>query len=236
MTVVAYLQARMSSNRLPGKVLSDVVGEPMIIRQIDRIRRSTLIDDVVVLTSTDTTDDPLSARLELINQQVMRGDLNNVFSRFHDAIDLFPCKVALRLTADCPLIDPEVIDRTIESHLESGADYTSNSLKRTFPRGLDCEVFRPEVIKRLYEEDLTPEELEHVTLGIYRRPDLFTLNNYENSTDESHRRWTVDYPVDLDFVRFVFENLLPTNDQFSSDEIRLLLKRYPNKENLESLG
>lgn len=233
MTTVAFLQARMSSSRLRGKVLADVLGEPMIYRQLERIYRSNVIDEVVVLTSKDASDDPLAEFLSSKGQPVLRGDLENVFSRFQIGLELYPCETALRLTADCPLIDPQIIDQTVRLHLSEDADYTSNSLIRTFPRGLDCEVFKPSVIQGLSQSDLSNDEIEHVTLAIYARPSNLRLRNLENLMDESRRRWTVDFPKDLQFVRFVYETLFPQNASFTSNEIRELLGLYPEMENYE---
>lgn len=225
----------MSSSRLPGKVLADVVGQPMIIRQIERIERSGLVDQVVVLTSRDSSDDELYTLLKGRGVEAFRGDLNDVLARFQAALREYPCKTALRLTADCPLIDPGVIDQTILSHLASGADYTSNSLVRRFPRGLDCEVFDPATLFNLERFDLSRDEREHVTLGIYNRSSVFELNSFENSIDESRRRWTVDYPKDLKFVRLVYSALYKNNPTFVSEDIRNLLRKNPQLENFENV-
>lgn len=223
----------MSSSRLPGKVLEQVSDEPMIFRQIERVLRSSLVDELVVLTSTDSSDDDLAFRLSSRGIRVYRGDLSNVYSRFTSALRHFSCEVALRLTADCPLIDPEIIDATISSHVISDADYTSNSLVRKFPRGLDCEVFKPSALLALENFGLSNYDLEHVTSGIYSRPGVFVLNSYENTKDESHRRWTVDYPRDLEFVRTVYGALYESNPRFTSNDVRELLERQPELENLE---
>ena len=224
----------MTSRRLPGKVLEDLHGLPMIQRQIERLKRSAEIDELIVATSIDPTDDNLVKVVQQIGITVHRGELNNVYLRFVEALEVFPADEVVRLTADCPLTDHRIIDRVIRSHKESGCDYTSNSLIRSFPRGLDCEVFQPSTLAKLSRSKLTPEELEHVTLGVYSRPDEFSLNSFQGSIDNSRRRWTVDTPEDLKFVRYVYSELYDNNPDFSSEDIFDLLKRNPEKERMES--
>lgn len=233
MKITAFIQARMSSSRLPGKVMEDIMGLPMILRQIERVRQSRLVNEVVVVTSIDRSDDVLSKLLDDYGIKYFRGSLNDVLSRFVDALSQIECDVAMRLTADCPLIDAAVLDATIESHIQAGADYSSNFLDRRFPRGLDCEVFQPSVLHKLSKLNLTDSEREHVTLGIYSRPDQFLLNGFSNQNDESNRRWTVDFPSDLEFVRVIYKNLLPRDPHFTSDDIRFLLEQNPDFENTE---
>lgn len=223
----------MSSNRLPGKVMMDIEGMPMILRQIERVRQSKLVDELVVVTSTHSSDDVLAKLLDDHGIDFFRGELDDVLKRFIDAFSLYRCDFAVRLTADCPLFDAAVLDTTIQSHMLSGADYTSNFKDRRFPRGLDCEIFHPSVLTELSLNTLTATEREHVTLGIYSRPDLFTINGFSNSFDESFRRWTVDYPADLEFVRNIYKHLLPVNPNFTSDDIRALLLGSPNLEHTE---
>jgi spore coat polysaccharide biosynthesis protein SpsF len=233
-TTIAFLQARMSSTRLPGKVLADVAGSPMIVQQLARIGRARSVDQTIVVTSTEASDEVLVDELERRGITVFRGSLNDVLQRYREAIAHYPCEIALRLTADCPLIDPLVIDATVHSHQLAGADYTSNTLIRKFPRGLDCEVFQPEVLDRLAQFELQIAEHEHVTMGIYNRPNTFRLNAFANSVDESNRRWTVDTPEDLEFVRMIYRQLFNENPNFGSDDIRMFLALHPEKEHWET--
>lgn len=221
-SVHAILQARMSSRRLPGKVLAEVEGRPMIIQHIDRIKRSRRIDNLTVATSTNPSDDPLCDVLRQEGVDFYRGSLDNVAERFADIITRDCPTHVVRLTADCPLADWRVIDLVVESHLSGGVDYTSNSLVRTFPKGLDVEIFRSDVFQRLCGTGLDAEESEHVTLGFYRRVGAFTINNVANSLDEGHLRWTVDYPSDLEFVREVYQKLWGHNRFFTSADVRAL--------------
>nr|WP_227412177.1 MULTISPECIES: glycosyltransferase family protein [unclassified Cryobacterium] len=224
---MAILQARASSTRLPGKVLAPVLGEPMIGRQLERIGRANAIDEVVVATSIDESDDDLAEVLVKGGAIVRRGPLEDVLARFNQVLDEFRPSHIVRLTADCPLTDPDVIDRVIEAHLESGADYTSNVLTRTFPHGLDVEVFKAEAMRQLQSLRLSDEEREHVTLGIYSRPDEFSLHSVTQRTDQSHLRWTVDYPADLEFARSVYERLYPRIPAFTTSDVIDLLASQP---------
>lgn len=227
--ILAVIQARMSSTRLPGKVLKAVLGEPMVVRQLERISRSKLIDKIVVATSTEPSDDPLAEVVEAAGYQVFRGSLDDVLSRFLTLRNELNPTHIVRLTADCPLTDPEVIDGIIQQHVDSKVDYTSNVIDRTFPRGLDAEVFTIEALDRLSELELTEDEHEHVTLGFYKRPGEFTLTNYAGSVDNSHLRWTVDNPEDYDFALWVYRELYPTKPDFDSADILELLERQPER-------
>jgi len=212
----------MSSQRLPGKVLADVAGRPMIIQQIDRIRRSRRIDNLTVATSTDASDDELCEFLGSAGIQFYRGSLENVAERFADVITMSQPSHVVRLTADCPLADWEVIDLVVDSHLFAKVDYTSNTLERTFPKGLDVEIFRSDAFLRLYETGLDRDESEHVTLGLYDRVGDFSVHNVANSVNNGDLRWTVDYASDLEFVRHVYRQLWSSNPYFTSEDILAL--------------
>lgn len=218
---LAVLQARMSSTRLPGKVLAPILGQPMIARQVERLRRSGRIDELVVATSVDPSDDPLAQVCEGLGLAVFRGDLHDVLSRFCRVLEARPqAKAMVRLTADCPLADWTVIDALIERHHAEAADYTSNTLpERTFPHGLDAEVVRPEALLRAGREAVDPFEREHVMPFLYRRPDEHRLVGFTRSPSLAHLRWTVDYPADLEFVRGVYARLYPANPAFGIDDI-----------------
>lgn len=227
--ILAVIQARMSSTRLPGKVLKDVLGEPMVIRQLERISRSKMIDQIVVATSTESSDDPLAEAVTSAGYQVFRGSLDDVLSRFQTLRKDFNPTHIVRLTADCPLTDPAVIDGIIEQHVETQVDYTSNVISRTFPRGLDAEVFTVAALDRLSELELSDDEHEHVTLGFYKRPGEFTLTNFAGTADNSHLRWTVDNPEDYDFALWVYSELYPSKPDFDSADILELLELHPER-------
>jgi spore coat polysaccharide biosynthesis protein SpsF len=221
---LAILQARMTSSRLPGKVMAPLLGEPMIGRQIERLRRVQRIDKLVVATSTHESDDPLADYVQSLGVQVFRGPLDDVLERFRATLVRHPeAKAVVRLTADCPLTDPELIDRVIEHHHAAGADYTSNTLgTRTYPHGLDTEVIAPDALVAAAERAVDPYEREHVTPYIYRRPETYRLAGVARHESLAALRWTVDLPADLVFVRDVYAKLYPYDPEFTSDAVAAL--------------
>ena len=227
--VAVILQARMSSTRLEGKVLLDVEGSPMILRQIERIRRAETISAIFLATSSDPSDDPLEDLARTEQLSLHRGSLDDVYSRFSDICKVSNDKDFVRLTGDCPLIDPYVIDKVVKNHLQSGADYTSNTIVRTYPRGLDVEVFKSSALKKLGEYGLSKEELEHVTLGFHSRADQFSLQNVCDREDNSGLRWTVDTKQDFEFVAWVYSSLLKLDPDFDSRAIYSLIAQHPEK-------
>jgi spore coat polysaccharide biosynthesis protein SpsF len=216
----------MSSARLPGKVLAPVLGEPMIGRQIERLRRASRIDALVVATSLDTTDDELAGYCEALGVPVFRGSLDDVLDRFCGVLLAHPKTEALvRLTADCPLADWTVVDRAIEHHLREDADYTNNTMpERTFPHGLDVEVIRPQILLEAGREATDPYEREHVTPFIYRRPERYRIASLVRTPSRSRLRWTVDLPADLAFVRDVYSALYSVDPAFDSAAIEGLAR------------
>jgi spore coat polysaccharide biosynthesis protein SpsF len=209
----------MSSRRLPGKVLCEINGKPMIYWQLQRIYRAKNVDKVIVATSTDTTDDPLVDFL--ISEEVLyvRGSLDNVKERFDDVIAQFPSDSFIRLTGDCPLVMPSLIDDLVDAFQEANVDYLSNTIKPTFPDGLDIEVVKTEAFRKLDNTSLSKAEIEHVTYGLYSRTGQFTIQNFVNSQDLSNLRWTVDYQEDLEFVRDVFSYFTGREDSFNLIEL-----------------
>lgn len=224
--VLALVQARMTSSRLPGKVLEHVSGAPMILRQLERVSRASCVDRVMVATSHLRSDDRLVEVLTAAGIETYRGPLEDVLGRYLGAIRHAQVDRVLRVTADCPLIDPDVIDLVDEMHTDTGADYASNVLQRTYPQGLDVEAVTREALERI-EALASFEEREHVTLGIYRRPEDFTLASVVQESDQSHLRWTVDLPADLSFVRSVYDELYASDPQFGSGAVLALLERRP---------
>lgn len=228
MKVVGCLQARISSSRLPGKVMALVDGRPMIARQIERLDRISGLDELVVATSNDPTDDLLADFVESIGVSVHRGSLNDVLQRYVEVIDIYRPDVMVRFTADCPLVSPLVADELIREFLSLDVDYLSNTLTPTYPDGLDVEVFRPEALEWVYLNSSDPNEREHVTLGIYRRPDQFKVANYSGKSNHSNLRWTVDTSDDLEFVREVYKRLQPKNPAFEYHDVLDLLTEFPD--------
>jgi len=224
---LGILQARMTSSRLPGKVLEPIEGMPMIGRQIERLRRSDLLDGLVVATSVDPSDDRLVAYVESLGIPVVRGSLDDVLGRFIGVLDEFSPEVVVRLTADCPLVSSSVVDRVI-SAFGPDVDYVSNTLEPTWPDGVDVEVVRASALRWVAEHSDDPHEHEHVTLGVYRRPDRFRCANVAGDVDLSSLRWTVDNAEDLAFVRSIYAKLLPVNDHFDVHDVLELLESQPS--------
>lgn len=227
MSVLAILQARMTSSRLPGKVLMKIDGVPMIGRQLERIKEACLINEIVVATSVDSSDDELVDYVQSLFIKVQRGPLDDVLKRYIEVLDIHKCDTVVRLTADCPLADSQVIDGTIRKFLDSNFDYVSNILERTFPRGLDVEVFKEKVIREVAKNDYSAMSREHVTYGIYTRPDLYSTANFSQNPSYANLRWTVDTADDLDFVRNVYKNVSPLCANFHQSEILTWLEKNP---------
>lgn len=233
MTVLAILQARVSSSRLPQKVLAPILGSAMLTRQIERLKRCETIDRLVVATSEDPSDDALAVLLANIGIPCHRGSLNDVLARFAGASAAYgPAKTVVRLTGDCPLADPAVIDRVVRDHLASGADYTTNAIDCTWPDGLDVEVMSAEALNSAVKEASIASEREHVTPFIYKHPDRFRISHVKNEENLSHLRWTVDELADLAFVREVYAALYPQNPNFGTTDILELLTRRPELSNI----
>jgi spore coat polysaccharide biosynthesis protein SpsF len=225
--VLAILQARVSSSRLRGKVLADLCGAPMIVRQIERLRRSRLIDHLVVATSVDASDDALVEVIEARGLTIMRGSLQDVLDRFASVAREIASEHVVRLTGDCPLADPNVVDAVIAHHLVGGGDITTNSVEPSLPDGLDVEVMRRDVLLAAAQEATLDFEREHVTQFVYRRPERFRVQHYRAPQDWSGMRWTVDEADDLAFVRAVFEALYPVKPDFGLHDVLGLLRERP---------
>ena len=228
--ILGILQARMSSSRLPGKVLRPLLDVPMIGRQLERVSRAERMDKLVVATSTEQTDDPLAAYCRSIGVETFRGSLDDVLDRFIGAAAAFgPADHVVRLTADCPLADPQVIDDCIALHLDSGADYTTNGVQRSYPIGLDVEAVRLGVLTAAASEAADPYEREHVTWGVWNRPDRYRIAWLPSANaDDGDIRWTVDRTDDFAFVSEVYAALYPTDQGFTTADIRGFLARRPD--------
>ncbi|CAN2169792.1 SpsF Spore coat polysaccharide biosynthesis protein F, CMP-KDO synthetase homolog [Candidatus Nanopelagicaceae bacterium] len=224
---IAILQARMSSNRLPGKVLQEINGKPMIYWQLQRILKATMIEKVIVATSLDSTDDQLVEFLSSQDITCIRGSLDNVKERFDTVLSQIPSETFIRLTGDCPLVMPHLIDEMVREFGDANVDYFSNTIQPTFPDGLDIEVVKTDAFKKLSSFSLSRAEKEHVTYGLYSRPGEFNIRNFSNAENLSHMRWTVDYQEDLDFVREIFLHFKGREDLFGFSELLDFLTLNP---------
>lgn len=204
---VAFIQARMSSSRFPGKVVEPLQGLPMIVFMARRAARATLLDDVVIVTSIDASDDRLADEVQKAGLRVFRGDLNDVLSRYVAAAAAEEATEIVRLTGDCPLIDPAVIDAVIRLRRDAGADYSSNVDPPTYPDGLDVECFSRAALDVASVQAQTAPEREHVTLWMRSPQAGLKRVNHRGIADFSHVRLTVDYPDDLTAVRGLLSTL-----------------------------
>lgn len=225
--ILAVLQARASSTRLPGKVLKSILGEPMLVRQIERIERSQRIDRCIVATSAESSDDAIAALCAVRGIPCHRGSLTDVLDRVYRAVASYAPTHVVRLTGDCPLIDSEVIDAVIDFALRGDFDYATNGKPYTFPDGLDVEIVRFNVLEAAWHEAELPSHREHVLPFIHRQPERFYLGYYRSPVDLSRHRWTVDEPEDFAFVSAVYEALYPTNSNFSMQDVLEFLVRRP---------
>jgi len=217
----------MSSTRLPGKVMKPILGRPMIERQIERLRCCKRVDQLIVATSTHPEDDVLEALCSGLGVPCFRGDLEDVLDRFYRAAKPYTPKHVVRLTGDCPLTDPRLIDELIDFYLEARCDYANNCEEPTLPDGLDAEVFSFAALTRAWQEAVLPSQREHVTSFIRSHPERFKIGIYKYQRDLSDLRWTVDEPEDLQFAAKVYEKLYPADAAFRMEDILALLEREP---------
>jgi spore coat polysaccharide biosynthesis protein SpsF len=225
---LAILQARMSSSRLPGKVLKPLANAPMLIQQAHRILRCKNIDKLVVATSLNEDDDTIEAICLQYKIDCFRGSLNNVLSRFVAIADKENARHIIRLTADCPLTDPDIIDQAISTHIQGNFDYTSNCNPRTYPDGLDVEVLTYQTLMTINTHSQSNEEFEHVTTYIDNHLHDFSIGNIEQTPDLSELRWTVDLPEDYAFASNIYDALFPNNNAFTQQDILDYCKKGKN--------
>ncbi len=229
---VAIIQGRMSSRRLPGKILMDIAGSPLLAHVIRRAEAAEIFDTVVFATSTDPADDPVAAYCATNGYACFRGDLNDVLERYYQAAKAYCAGIITRLTADCPLLDPAVIRTVAQVFDPTHHDYVSNAIERTYPDGLDTEVFSITALTRARNEAKLPSEREHVTPYIHKHPEFFRIKHVTQQQDLSAFRWTVDEPRDLEFVRAVFAEL--KEGIFGQEEVLALLARKPELKSINA--
>lgn len=200
MRVVAIVQARMGSSRLPGKVLADLCGDTMLARVVARLRAAARVDDVVIATSVAPADAAVAREAARLGAACFRGPEADVLARYAGAARAARADAIVRVTADCPLLDPGVVDAVIAA-LRSGADYASNTIQRTFPRGLDAEALHRGALEEIARRATSPAAREHVTAYVMEDPDRFRIRQVLAARDDSDLRFTVDTPEDLALVR-----------------------------------
>lgn len=224
--IVAIIQARMASTRLPGKILADLAGKPLLYHVVVRAKQARTLNRVVVATTDKQNDNETEKSCDKIDVACFRGSEDDVLDRFYQVAKHFSADVIVRLTADCPLLDPGVIDLIVNFFLNGNYDYVSNVIDPTYPNGLDTEVFSFAALERAWKEAALKSEREHVTPFIRKSSNLFRLANVKNDINLSAMRWTVDEPADLEFVRRVYA-CFGSNHLFGMADIVALLHAHP---------
>ncbi len=229
----AIIQARMTSSRLPGKILMQVIGRPIISYLLERLRFSCHIDRIILATTTNQADNALISAMKDENVPVYRGSENDVLDRYYQAAKAFQVDHIMRITADCPLIDPELCDRVAEVYRKSNADFVY--LGPSFAEGLDCGIFSFHALEKAWREARLKSEREHVTPYLHNHPEFFSKIEISNETDDSHYRLTVDEEVDFRVVEQIFLNLYRTGEQpFLARQIKSFLDAHPEIFNLNA--
>lgn len=245
LNVVAFIQARVNSTRLPGKVLLDIAGKPMLTRVVERTKLAESISSIVVATTTDPSDEAIVELCEIEGYNWYRGSQFDVLDRYYQAAKQFGAEIIVRITADCPVIDPDVIDKTVQAladfmhanpgHAESG--FSANRLPppwgRTYPVGLDTEVCTFASLELAWKEAILPHQREHVMPFFYENPGRFNIIHVNHERDFGHLRWTVDTPEDLELIRQIYRFFLGRLD-FSWLEIIDLIEREPELLNINA--
>lgn len=226
--VIAIIQARMSSTRLPGKVLLDLEGRSVLERMVERVKRSKLVRETVVATTTDPSDDPIVALCVQLETPVFRGSLPDVLDRYYQCARHFKAEIVVRLTGDCPLIDPELIDEVIYGLFDPPSDFACNRLPppftRSFPIGLDVEACTFAALETAWKNATEKHDREHVMPYLYEVPGRFRVTQYHNHEDYGYMRWTLDTPEDLALLREVIRRLDGRNDFTWEEVLELFLK------------
>jgi len=223
------VQARMGSTRLPGKILKPIMGRPMLSYLVERLRRVQSIHHLIIASTINPEDDVIEAFCKKEHISIYRGSENDVLDRYYQTCCKYPAKIIVRITSDCPLIDPSIIDQAINLLREKSPklDYVSNTQLRTFPRGMDVEVFYFDTLKIAAKETKSKSDREHVTPYIYKHPNLFYLANFIYMPDASKYRLTVDTIEDFTLINSIFETLYPHNKNFTLSDILHAFEQYP---------
>ncbi|MBK3494836.1 glycosyltransferase family protein [Viridibacillus sp. YIM B01967] len=227
MKIVGIVQARMGSTRLPGKVMKEINGIPLLEYQIERMQRSKLIDEIVIATTSDNND-PIIQLCTKLNVSYFEGSEQDVLERYYNAAEQYDADLVVRMTSDCPLIDPEIIDSVIQYYCNNEYDYVSNTQTRTFPRGMDTEVFSMNALRSAFFNANEAYEREHVTPHLYLNSDKYTIGQYINSEkDISGFRLTVDTPEDFKLISIILLDLYKMDKHFDLEMIIEKLENNP---------
>jgi spore coat polysaccharide biosynthesis protein SpsF len=225
---VVIVQARMTSTRLPGKVLLPIVGKPMLELLVERLRRVRLADSLLIATTVNAADEPIVQLCRRLGVACSRGSEHDVLARYYEAALAQQAAVVVRVTSDCPLLDPALVDEAIAMYRGGQFDYVTNGLSRSYPVGMSAEVFSFGLLEQAWREAKAAPEREHVTPFIYGRAERYRIGQMACAHDLSAQRWTVDTPEDFDLVRRIFEALYPGTPEFGMADILDLIRRNPD--------
>lgn len=225
--IVCIIQARMGSTRLPGKVLKKISGKTILYYVVERIKKSKLIDGIVIATTTNSNDDVIVKEAENLKVDYFRGSEDDVLSRYYFASKKFNADIIIRITSDCPLIDPTIIDTVIIKHIESKADYTANTIERTYPRGFDVEIFNMNILNETYKNATEKYQREHVTLYILENSEKYKLINVkaEGKLNRPDIRVTIDKKEDYKLISKILKHF--KNIDFGIEDVIDLLNEKP---------
>lgn len=229
--ISVIIQARFGSTRLPGKILKPVCGKPLLWHVWNRLKHSRMINDIIIATTTNPEDDQIEKFCSETGIHFYRGSTEDVLSRYYEAAKKFNAGIIIRITGDCPVIDPDLLDKMvnyfISQNQHSKLDYLSNVLERTFPRGLDIEMFSFEALEKSFIEARKSYEREHVTPYIYQHREIFTIKNFSNDINYSFHRWTVDTNEDYELIKEIYESLYESKNIFLFSDILKLFEQRP---------
>jgi len=232
--IICIVQARMSSTRLPNKVLMELGGKPVLSQVINQLSFSKKINQIIVATSTSKEDDAIIQWAKQNKIDYFRGDLDDVLKRFYDTAKYFQADIIVRITADCPLIDPEIVDEVIKQYIKTNSDYVSNTNPPRFPDGLDTEVFSFYALESAYKNASLKSEREHVTPFIRNNPTVFKIGNYEIEKNYESMRWTLDNTEDYHFLKNIYNRLIKYDDYIHWQDVISLLDNKPDIMNINS--
>lgn len=232
MSIIAVIQARISSTRLPGKVLKKIEGKTVLEHVINRVKAAKNLDDVIVATTVKKEDLEIVKLCANLGISVFCGSKDDVLDRYYQTARLFKADHIIRITSDCPLIDFKIIDDVTDLYFNKKVDYVSNTVPETFPDGEDVEVFSFKALKIAWENAKMSSEREHVTPYIKNNPKIFRIVNFKYKINLADKRWTIDEPEDLEFINTIYKKLYPKNLLFGMETILNFLKKHPEIEKI----
>jgi spore coat polysaccharide biosynthesis protein SpsF len=230
MKIVCFIEARLRSTRLPGKVLKPILGKPMLELMVERLKRARTLDGIVIATTDQPADDPIAATGDRIGVGVFRGSEDDVLGRVLGAALAWHTDVIVETTGDCPLHDPAIVDKVVADFRIGGADFVSNTLNYTTPRGTEVRVFTTAALQQVNRISNDPADHEHVSLYFWEHPEKYRLRNVptELPADVSQLRLTVDTPEDFELIRIIYEELYPIKREFNLADVIEVFRRNPH--------